>query len=98
MKVDENRIESFILNIQDSCINAKEDEVSKEKIVKVLVELLEISKSQSIPLEDVPRFLIEKIEEKQILVEDIQALREQRQTVDNEATRALQRKDQVLNL
>ena len=52
MKVDENKIESFIINIQDSCINAKEgqEEVSKEEIVKILMELLEISKSQFIPL------------------------------------------------
>ena len=50
--IDENKIESFIINIQNSCINAKEgqEEVSNEEIVKILMELLEISKSESIPL------------------------------------------------
>ena len=52
MMIDENKIESFIINIQNSCINAKEgqEEVSNEEIVKILMELLEISKSESIPL------------------------------------------------
>jgi orotate phosphoribosyltransferase-like protein len=94
MKIDENKIESFIINIQDSCINAKEgqEEVSKEEIVKILMELLEISKSQSIPLQDVKSFVTEKIEEKQQVIEDIEAFREQKQNAEIEATKAIQRK------
>jgi hypothetical protein len=94
MKVDENKIESFIINIQDSVINAKEgqDELTKEKIVNVLMDLLEISKSQSIPLADVPRFVTEKIEEEQQLVEDIQALREQKQNAEIETYKAIEQK------
>jgi hypothetical protein len=93
MKIEENRIESFILNIQRSCINAKEDEVlSNEKIVNVLMELLEISKSQAIPLQDVRRFVIEKIEQEQRLVENIQTLREQKQTAEIETNKATEPK------
>jgi hypothetical protein len=59
-KVDENRIESFILNIQDRCMNTTvNEELSKQKIVNILMELLDVSTSESIPLEDVPRFVTE---------------------------------------
>ena len=77
LKVDENRIESFILHIQDRCMNTTEnEELSKQKIVNILMGLLDVSTSESVPLEDVPRFVTENIEEKQQLVEDIQILRE----------------------
>jgi hypothetical protein len=77
LKVDENRIESFILHIQDRCMNTTEnEELSKQKIVNILMGLLDVSTSESVPLEDAPRFVTEKIEEKQQLVEDIQILRE----------------------
>ena len=56
------------------------------------MELLEISKSQSIPLEDVPRFVTVKIEQKQQLIEGIEVLREQRQTAEIETNKAIQRK------
>jgi hypothetical protein len=93
LKVDENRIESFILNIQDRCMNTTEnEELSKQKIVNILMGLLDVSTSESIPLEDVPRFVTEKIEEKQQVVEDIEALKEQKQTAEIEATKAIERK------
>ena len=71
----------------------KEDEMlSNEKIVKILMELLEVSKSQAIPLEHVPRFVTGKIEEEQRLVENIQALREQKQNAKIETNKAIQGK------
>jgi hypothetical protein len=61
----EDRIESFIENINSSIL-------PPEKVVELLNQLFIVSCEQSIPLNQVPGYIKEKIEEKQRIEEEIQ--------------------------
>jgi DNA repair ATPase RecN len=61
----EEDIESFIVNI---CSN----DVSHEKVVELVYQLHEISKAESIPLEQVSSYIKEKLEGKKKIEEEIQ--------------------------
>lgn len=60
----EEKIESFIANISSS-------EAPPERTVKLVNELFNISKSESIPLDQVPGYVREKLQEKQKIDEEI---------------------------
>jgi len=60
----ENKIESFIANVSSG-------DVSPEKIIELVYQLHEISKSESIPLDQVSKYVSEKLEEKQKIDEQI---------------------------
>ena len=61
---DEYKIESFIANISSS-------EAPPERAVELVNELFNISKSESIPLDQVPGYVREKLQEKQKIEEEI---------------------------
>jgi hypothetical protein len=60
----EDKIESFIANVS-SC------DVSPEKVIELVNELFDISKSESIPLDQVSAYIKKKLEEKQKIDEQI---------------------------
>jgi hypothetical protein len=60
----ENEIESFIANVSSS-------DVSLEKVIELVYQLHEISQSESIPLDQVPNYIKQKLEEKQKIDEAI---------------------------
>jgi hypothetical protein len=59
----EEKVESFITNISSNDIS--------EKVIEVVNQLHEISKKESIPLDQVPRYIERKLEEKQKIDEEI---------------------------
>ena len=61
----EDKIESFIDNINSG-------DVSPENIVQYLNQLFAVSKEESIPLDQVPNYIKEKLQEKQKINDDIQ--------------------------
>jgi hypothetical protein len=65
---NEDQIESFISNCTSG---AGVEALSAEKIVDILNQLFNISKSETIPLEHVPDYIRQKLEEKQKLEEQI---------------------------
>jgi hypothetical protein len=65
MSIDEEQLESFITD----CTNSAG--LPPEKIVDLTNQLFEISKSESVPLEQVPSFIKQKLEEKQKLDDQI---------------------------
>jgi hypothetical protein len=60
----EDRIESFIADVSTS-------DASPEKVVELVYQLYEISKAESIPLDQVPGYIKQKLEEKQKIDEQI---------------------------
>ena len=60
----ENEIESFIANVSSS-------DVSLEKVIELVYQLHEISQSESTPLDQVPNYIKQKLEEKQKIDEAI---------------------------
>jgi hypothetical protein len=58
-------IESFIVNISNNCL-------PPEKVIEYVNELFNISNSESIPLDQVPNYIKEKLEQKKKIDEDIQ--------------------------
>ncbi|HJT48464.1 MAG TPA: hypothetical protein VJ729_09800 [Nitrososphaeraceae archaeon] len=60
----ENAIESFITKISSG-------DVSPEKVIEFVYQLHEISKSESIPLDQIPEYIKQKLEEKQKTDEEI---------------------------
>jgi hypothetical protein len=61
----EDKIESFIANVST-------DDSSPEKVIELVYQLHKISKEESIPLDQVPNYIKEKLEEKQKIDDDIQ--------------------------
>jgi uncharacterized protein (UPF0335 family) len=61
----EDKIESFIDNINSG-------DVSPEKVVEYVNQLFAVSREESIPLDQVPNYIKEKLEEKQKINDDIQ--------------------------
>jgi hypothetical protein len=59
----ENEIESFIANVGN--------DVSPEKVVEYVNQLFAVSREQSIPLQEVPGYIRQKIQEKQKIEEEI---------------------------
>ncbi len=64
---DGDQIESFIAN----CMNGAKS-LPPEKIIDLTNQMFDIAKSESIPLEEVPIYIKQKLEEKQRLEEQIQ--------------------------
>src|SRR5919198_2765749 len=60
----EKAIESFITNVGTG-------DVSPEKVIELVYQLHEISKAESIPLDQVPGYIKEKLEEKRKIDEEI---------------------------
>jgi hypothetical protein len=60
----EEKVESFITNIST-------DDVPPDKIIEIVCQLHEISKSESIPLDQVPEYIKQKLEVKQKIDEEI---------------------------
>jgi wobble nucleotide-excising tRNase len=60
----EDQIESFIANVSSG-------DVSPEKIVEYVNQLFAVSREQSIPLDQVPNYIKEKLEEKQKIDDQI---------------------------
>jgi hypothetical protein len=58
----EDKIESFIDNISSS-------NLPPEKIIELVYQLHEISKTESIPLDKIPSFIERKLEEKSLKTE-----------------------------
>jgi hypothetical protein len=63
-RASEEKVESFITNVSSS-------DVPPDKIIELVNQLHEISKSESIPLDQIPRYIEKKLEEKQKLDEQI---------------------------
>jgi vacuolar-type H+-ATPase subunit I/STV1 len=61
----EDKIESFIANVSSS-------DVSPEKVIELVHQLHEISKSESIPLDEIPGYIKEKLQEKEKIDQDIE--------------------------
>ncbi|MFL6317059.1 MAG: hypothetical protein ACJ73C_10050, partial [Nitrososphaeraceae archaeon] len=61
---NEDQIESFITNVTSS-------DISPEKAVEYVNQLFAVSSKQSIPLDQVPNYIKEKLEEKQKIDEQI---------------------------
>jgi hypothetical protein len=61
----EDRVESFITNVGTG-------DISNEKVIELVYQLDEISKSESIPLDQVSGYVREKLEQKQKIDDDIQ--------------------------
>ena len=66
---DENQIESFISNCTIS--GAGVEVLPPEKIIDLVNQLFNISKSESIPLEQFPEYIKQKLEDKEKLEEQI---------------------------
>ena len=62
---EEDKIESFIANVSTN-------DVSPEKVIQYMNQLYDVSKEESIPLEQVSRYIKEKLEEKKKIDEQIQ--------------------------
>jgi hypothetical protein len=60
----EDKIESLISNVSSS-------DLPPEKIIELVNQLFEISKEESIPLDQVPSYINQKLEEKQKIEEEI---------------------------
>ncbi|MFL6361729.1 MAG: hypothetical protein ACJ72V_20635 [Nitrososphaeraceae archaeon] len=60
----EDKIETFIANVSST-------DISPEKVIELVNQLHEISKSESIPLDQVSGYIKEKLEEKQKIDEEI---------------------------
>jgi hypothetical protein len=60
----ENKVESFITKVSSS-------DVSPEQVIELVYQLHEISKTQAIPLDQVPEYIKQKLEAKQKIVEEI---------------------------
>jgi hypothetical protein len=62
----EDKIESFIATVSSG-------DVPPEKVIELVYQLHEISKSESIPLDQVPGYIEKKLEQKQKIDEDVKA-------------------------
>jgi hypothetical protein len=60
----EEEIESFIANINSS-------DIPPEKVIEHVNQLYDISKQESIPVQDVPNYIKKKLEEKKKIDQDI---------------------------
>jgi hypothetical protein len=60
----ENQIESFIANVSSS-------ELPPEKVIELVNQLFNISKEESVPLDQIPHYIKQKSEEKQKIEEEI---------------------------
>ncbi len=60
----ENKIESFITKVSSN-------DISSERVIELVYQLHEISKSESIPLDQVPGYIKQRLEEKQKIEEEI---------------------------
>jgi hypothetical protein len=60
----EEKVESFITNVSSA-------DISPEKVIELVNQLHEISKTESIPLDQVPGYIKEKLEEKQKIDDEI---------------------------
>ena len=67
----EDQIESFISNCISGTGGAEDNSLPPEKIVDLTNQLFNISKSESIALEQIPEYIKQKLEEKQNLEEQI---------------------------
>jgi hypothetical protein len=76
----EDQIESFIVDVS-SC------NLSPEKVIELVNQLHEISKTESIPLDKIPSFIKRELEEKQKVDQEIKAANDilQNKTVTMEA-------------
>src|SRR5919199_2445764 len=54
----ENKVESFITKVSSN-------DISPENVIELVYQLYEISKSESIPLDQIPHYIKEKLQEKQ---------------------------------
>jgi hypothetical protein len=61
---NEDEIETFITNVHSS-------DISPEKVIECVNQIHEIAKEESIPLEDVPNYIGEKLEEKKKIDQEI---------------------------
>jgi hypothetical protein len=62
----EDKVESFIARVSSG-------DVSPEKVIELVNQLYEISKSESIPLDQVQNYIKERLEQKQEIDEDVKA-------------------------
>ena len=60
----ENAIESFIIKVSNG-------DVSPEQTIELVYQLYEISRGETIPLHQVPRYIKEKLQEKQKIDDEI---------------------------
>ena len=68
---NEDQIESFISNCTNAAGGAEGSSLPVEKIVDLLNQLFNISKSESIPLEQIPDYIQQKLQQKQKIEEQI---------------------------
>jgi hypothetical protein len=61
----EDKIESFIANVSNN-------DASPEKLIALVNQLHDISKDESVPLDEVPNYIKEKLEQKKKIDDDIQ--------------------------
>jgi hypothetical protein len=61
----EDQIESFIINISSS-------ELAPEKIIELVNQIYAVSKSESVPPDELPNYIKEKLEQKKEIDEEIQ--------------------------
>jgi hypothetical protein len=62
--VEEDKVESFITNVSST-------DISHEKLIEFVSQLFNISKAESIPLDQVSEYIKEKLQEKQKIEEEI---------------------------
>ncbi len=60
----ENKVESFITKVSSG-------DLSPEKVIELIYQLHEVSRKESIPLDQVPNYIKEKLEQKQKIDDDI---------------------------
>jgi hypothetical protein len=70
---NEDQIESFISNCMSGIGGADGNSLPPEKIVDLVNQLFNISKSESIPLEQIPYYIQQKLQQKLILEEQIKS-------------------------
>ena len=92
--VTEDNFKSFILDVYNRC---KDDGLSSEEFAELLMDMIEFSKSNALRLSQISEHIRQKGDEKNKLERNIQDLRAQLKTLEDEKVTSYQRRSSALD-
>ena len=92
--VTEDNFKSFILDVYNRC---KDDGLSSEEFAELLMDMIEFSKANALRLSQISEHIRQKGDEKNKLERNIQDLRAQLKTLEDEKVASYQRRSSALD-
>ena len=93
MGIKEDDFESYILDIYNRCKNVG---LSPENIASHLKDLVELSTTDAIPFSQIPNYIKQKADEKEILEKEIKKLKAQKEILNLQKSNSESVRDQAL--